>query len=117
MPQYALLYTAAFLYIYTYIQIRNMKTNSPTCLIAAQTARGVFTFSALAAALFTAGVVQASSVFELGGVVVRGDLNTADLIGEKAISQEQMQEFNLYDVGAALNTQSGVSISKGGPRG
>ena len=117
MPQYALLYTAAFLYIYTYIQIRNMKTNSPTCLIAAQTARGVFTFSALVAALFTAGVVQASSVFELGGVVVRGDLNTADLIGEKAISQEQMQEFNLYDVGAALNTQPGVSISKGGPRG
>lgn len=64
-------------FIYTYIQIGNMKTNSPTCLIAAQTARGVFTFSALAAALFTAGVVQASSVFELGGVVVRGDLNTA----------------------------------------
>lgn len=28
-----------------------------------------------------------------------------------------MQEFNLYDVGAALNTQSGVSISKGGARG
>ena len=43
-----------------------------------------------------AGVAHASSVFELGGVVVRGDIRTTELIGETAISQEQMREFNLY---------------------
>ena len=77
---------------------------------------GVFVVNTVTAALLMAGVAHASSVFELGGVVVRGDISTAELIGETAISQEQMREFNLYDVGAALNTQPGVSISKGGAR-
>lgn len=71
---------------------------------------------AIAAAVLTVGSVQASSVFELGGVVVRGDVNVTDLVGETAISQEEMRKFDLYDVGAALNTQPGVSISKGGMR-
>lgn len=66
--------------------------------------------------VLTSGSTHASSVFELGGVVVRGDLEATELIGETAISQEQMQQFNLYDVGAALSTQPGVSTSKGGAR-
>lgn len=93
-----------------------MAKKRSSCLVPVSAAPGVFVVNTVTAALLMAGVAHASSVFELGGVVVRGDISTAELIGETAISQEQMREFNLYDVGAALNTQSGVSISKGGAR-
>lgn len=76
-----------------------------------------FALKALAVALLGASTTSyASSVFQLGGVVVRADLESNTLLGETAISQQTMQEFNLYDVGRTINTLPGVSISAGGPR-
>ncbi len=79
-------------------------------------AKSLFTLNLVAAAMLSATAAHSSSVFELGGVVVRGNLDTATLMGETAISQEEMRRFNLKDVGAAVNRQPGVTVSSGGQR-
>ena len=55
-------------------------------------------------------------VFQLGKVVVQSSLDREAPLGESAVSQKEMQAFDLRDVGAAVSVQPGVTVSAGGAR-
>lgn len=55
-------------------------------------------------------------VFQLGKVVVQSNLDREAPLGESAVSQKEMQAFDLRDVGAAVSVQPGVTVSAGGAR-
>lgn len=93
-----------------------MKHNFQHLTLQPNSKRATLGVSAIMAAVLALGNAQASSVFELGTIVIRGDAETNALLGEAIVSQEQIQRFNLYDVGRAINRLPGTAISAGGMR-